>query len=146
MLSSNLIAAYRCTTYWVELPAGNVPIRIDQPTPRLDDWLRALGTDCWAYLTAFNPQSRMLAVSENTARQAELERELSSLGWIYCRGCGIGDDGQWPAEPSCCVAGLDVTPAIALGKRFEQAAVVVGRIHEAAQLVLCDEAWNELLK
>jgi len=143
MLNSEVINAYRRTTYWVELPTGEVPIRIEQPTPHLDAWVMAQGCDCWAYLTAFNPQSRLLSASENAVRQRELECELTSLGRSYCRGRGVGDDGQWPAEQSCCVAGLDEQAAIALGRRFEQAAVVVGRVHEAAQLVLCNETANE---
>ncbi len=136
MLTPELAAAFVCTTYSVELPTGTFAICIGEPTPFLNDWLRELHCDCWAYITAFNPQSQQLASHENARRQAELEAELTSRDLKFVRGCGVGDDGQWPPEESCCVAGLSEEQAVELARRFEQLAVVVGSVDGVALLAV----------
>jgi hypothetical protein len=55
-------------------------------------------------------------------------------GLAHHPAIGVGDDGSWPAEQSLLVLGIDKAEAVALGRAFEQFAVVVGRRGGPARL------------
>lgn len=57
---AELERAYRSTTYVVDAPEGAIGIRIGEPCPALDGLLAQLGVTCWAFVTAWNPQSEIL--------------------------------------------------------------------------------------
>jgi hypothetical protein len=127
---NELEVAYGATDYRVEdAPSGPFVIRIGQVCADVNEE--------WAFVTACNPRSERLSDEKNSRRMAELEAVVQVGGWTYYHGQGIGSDGRWPAEPSLLVVGISEADAIALGKRFGQNAVVVGRVGEAARL-----AWT----
>jgi hypothetical protein len=118
----------------VRAPQGVHALRIGARHPVFDAQVSAAGINCWAFITAWNPGSLPRSAEENSSAQAELVRTLSELGLLVWPGEGKADAGGW-REESLCVLGLEAPSAVALGRRFGQLAVVVGRVGEPAQLL-----------
>jgi len=113
----------------------------------------------WAFITAWNPGSKPTDDATNRRRQAELEAEVKQGGYAFYRGAGIPDDlierssgssfhvprssfGQaepaapgWKAEDSILIVGLDRDDAIAIGKKYGQAGIVIGTRGGEAELL-----------
>lgn len=123
---NELLAVYRATSYRVFLPGGIADLRIDTAHPGLAAWLAAEHSDRWAILTAFNPGSGPLAAAENAERQARLECRLLEAGYEPFAGENLADDGAWPVEDACFVAGIDAARAVELAAAFGQKAIVCG--------------------
>nr|WP_283949908.1 DUF3293 domain-containing protein [Limobrevibacterium gyesilva] len=93
------------------------------------------GARAGCFVTACNPQGRLLPHPRN-------RRAMARLRW-YLRGCrlrfaeaeGRGHGGDWPAEPSLLVFGLDRARAATLGRRWRQNAVVHVRRGQPAVLL-----------
>lgn len=124
MLSRQMLEAYRCTTYRVRLPDGDLDLRIDTASPRLLALHARHAVQSSAFVTAFNPRSRKLDSAQNERRQAVLLGLLEAFGLTFYPGDGIGDDPPWAPEPSILVLGLTLQQARSLGSTFEQNAVV----------------------
>lgn len=133
-----LISAYRATTFRCRVSAGIIDIRVGQTQPQLDELLRNNPIQSWCFITAYNPQSKPLSQKDNERRQAALRQIIAARGWIAFEGEGIGDDGTWPPEPSYLVLGISRPDAVALGRQFEQAAIVAGDAGGTAELILCN--------
>jgi hypothetical protein len=133
-----LEAAYRATMYCVETPDSRFALRIGQPSAELDRLLANKQESRWAYLTACNPKSNRQSDAENEHAQRQLLKMLTAEGYLLFFGIGIGEAGDWPPEPSVLVVGIDELAAVALGRQFGQAAIVVGRVGESPRLVWCD--------
>jgi hypothetical protein len=131
---SPLDAAYRATTYVVDLPACTLRLRIDERCPALDDLLQGYGYATWAFISACNPGSRLLSAAENATRHARLIETVNRLGLQWHEGKGVGDTPGWPAEASLLILGISHGEALALAKRFGQNAIVFGTPGEAARL------------
>lgn len=136
---SRLDDAYRATTYRVFVSAGQEPVdlHIGEVSPRLDELLASHGLESWAFITAWNPASLPLPAEANNKRHAELLQLVRDRGWRFCEGSGIPGNPDWEPERSLLVLGISKDEAIALGKRFEQNAIVTGQRGEKAQLVYC---------
>jgi hypothetical protein len=133
-----LEAAYRQTTYRVEMAGVSYPIRIGRRHRTLDRALRAAGTTRWACITAFNPQSVTLSARENRRRAAALKRRLLADGVRWHPTEAVADDGAWPAELGVFALGVSRAWAKHTGREFDQAAVVWGRVGGKAELVWCN--------
>jgi hypothetical protein len=131
--------AYRRTTYLAHTPDGDIRINPGRRSPALDRLLKERRLREWAYLTACNPASRRLPEEENVGRQRELVAAVRDLRLAFLEGEGIGADTDWPAEPSILILGIESDAARALGRRFGQLAIVVGRAGQPARLVACGE-------
>ncbi|MBK6771286.1 MAG: DUF3293 domain-containing protein [Ignavibacteria bacterium] len=70
----------------------------------------------WAYITAYNPFSRILTETDNINRNEKLKSLLSNYKLYKGRGCGI--DGKWPSEESFLILGISKNDAIELGQKF----------------------------
>lgn len=137
-------AVYRGTTYQAVWPQDAadaadaalrcITLRIDQVNPELDAWLASQGETCWAYLTAANPGSNALAAADNAVRQEALVARLTAQGRPFLLGESLADDGEWPAEPSLLVAGLDESAARILATEFGQNAFLAGVRGQAVKL------------
>ena len=136
--TATLFEAFRNTNFHAELPSGNVCIRIGAATSQLDALPQHESQHSWLYITAHNPNGKTAPAVENERAQAELARELRSRGLSFYNGQGQGDVGDWPPEPSFLVIGASEPEALELGRRFGQAAVVVGERQQAARLLLCE--------
>ena len=140
---STLWDAYRRTTYAARTSVGEIQIHPDRPSPELDALLDQRGADQWAYLTAYNPGSRLLSSDENVRRQQALVEAVQHRGLTFFEGESVLDPAAWPPEPSLLILGISPDEARSLGRQFGQLAVVVGRRGEPARLVACDDAVTE---
>ena len=124
------IEAYEQALYALE--AGPV-LRIGAHSPDLDRLLEAHGAASAAFVTAANPRGEAGAASANEAAMAALR---ASLAWRSLPGEGRDPAGRWSAEPSVLVLGISRAEAEALGRRFEQNAIVFVEKGGAPELVL----------
>lgn len=127
MLDEMLLRVYRQTDYHVfHCPA--FVLRVDEHHADLAALHRHWTVEGSAYITAYNPHSRLLTAAENRRRQLALENELRRAGHVFLRGIGRhlshlpGND--WPGEDSVLVLGLAREQAAALGRRHEQNAIL----------------------
>lgn len=135
--SAQLEEAYRRTTYIVEAPhVSPIAMRIGEMCGAIDQLLIDRGASHWAFVTAYNPRSTRLSDGENEARHRKLVRRVRALGREMLPGRGVGDDATWPAEISLFIFGMKPEEARALGREFEQNAVVVGALGRCAELLL----------
>jgi hypothetical protein len=117
---------YRATTFLVYHPSGdNIPIRLGQFHPALDAVLKPIG-ETWAFLTACNPRSEVLADTENAARMKSLLHDVSEEGYTFWSGSGISDASDWKPEESLLVIGISKDEANQLAERYDQNAFVFG--------------------
>ena len=128
--------AYLRTTYVADDRSGPIPLRIGEPSTRLDDLLRETACTCWAFISAWNPASQRLSEVENAARHAALLARVRELGLPFRSGRGVADDGGW-VEESLLILGLSAVDAIRLGRAFGQNTVVVGCRGGLAELKWC---------
>jgi len=135
MVDPTLNAAYRATTYVVVMPDGTeLALRVGERSAPLDRLLAAMGHDHWAFVTACNPRSRRLDDAQNTERMARLAKVVQARGLDTLPAAGRGETGDWPAEPSLLVLGIEEPDAITLGRLFDQHAIVVGSRGEPPRL------------
>lgn len=135
MPTLELMRAWLATTYRVQLPDGPVDLRIGQVSAPLDEFLRRLGVDCWAVISAANPRSQPLSDEENQRRQEELGRILQQTGCACFPGENHSRSGDWPVERTWLVPGLEEQAATALAERFGQHGLAGGRRGVAAGLI-----------
>jgi Protein of unknown function (DUF3293) len=129
------IQAYLETEYRVY---GSLPtvLRIGQPNQTLCEIHSAYGVLSSAFVTACNPFSRALDVSANASRQVALATELTRRGFQFIDGIGEHPSNGWPGEPSFLVLAASFEDASALGRLFEQNAMVWSDGKGLPQLVL----------
>ena len=140
MIPTSLVKSYRATTYVASTPAGELRLRVGEVDARFDKLLEETGVACWAFVSAANPRSVRLDDAENTERHVTLRAAVRAAGWRCFEGSGVGDDAEWPAEASLLVLGMSEAEAAALGRRFGQHAVLVGKAGRPARLLACDAA------
>jgi hypothetical protein len=116
---------------------GRICFMIGSIDKKRDALLDRAGVSRWAFITAWNPASQQLSPEANASRQSELAAELSTAGYHFLPGEGIGKDSAWPPEESLFVMGISEREARRLGRKFGQLAVVVGHKNLPARLVGC---------
>lgn len=111
------------THYHVE---GESPfvLLIGRHSPPLERVFANSGCSCAAYLTAWNPMSRLTDRDRNLGFQRQLEEDLAEGGWRFIPGFGQGADGDWPPEPSFLVLGIPLEAAKLLAGKYRQNAFV----------------------
>jgi hypothetical protein len=130
---------YRATTFRVDAPDGVIDIRVGNRHAGLDALLSKLSVTDWAFITAWNPGSRLLSLEQNEAAQEDLIRMVrDQYKCRYFPGSGIPDNPGWTPERSVWIAGISGTDAASLGERFGQNAIVVGAFGAPAKLLFCD--------
>lgn len=138
MRTPELEAAFRATTYRVDVGDEVFALRIGEAHPAFSSWLRRQGIVNWGIVTACNPGGR-LAPDENAERSRCLEEALDERGWRHAPACNRADSGDWPDEVGFCVLGADEGALSRLAVAFGQAAIVVGVADDGAgQLVWMD--------
>lgn len=136
-----LLRAYRDTCYRVLTRPQPIDLRIGAPSPALDALLERRGAMTAAFLTACNPRSEPLSAPENAARQQALRATLAELGFEPVAGAGIADAGDWPAEDSLLIPGIDLATSHELAQRFGQYAYLWLVARQPVQLAL-SPLWN----
>jgi hypothetical protein len=89
-----------------------------------------------AYITACNPRSAPLSDADNHQRQQALAADLTRRGLFFLPGVGQHPTNGWPGEPSYLVFGLSLEEAMALGREWEQNAIVWAGEDAVPQLIL----------
>jgi len=127
--------AYRETDYRVATEPPFV-LRIGTFSPELAALHGDYAVTASAFITACNPRSKPLDVAENARRQKELAGTLAETGWRWIDGVGCHPSNGWPGEPSYLVPGLPRESACALGRQFEQNAIVWCGADAVPELIL----------
>jgi hypothetical protein len=127
---TELINAYNATKYKVYSPS--IVIEIGIANEVINDLLISVNATTWAYITAFNPFSKILTKAENLKRHEELKVKIGN--YKFFEGEGVGEDKTWEPEISFLVLGISLNDAIEIGKFYEQNAIVVGEINGVPKL------------
>jgi hypothetical protein len=133
---NSLIDAYKKTKFQVK--ELSLTIEIGKLNDKLDYLLQKHNTKEWAFITAFNPFSKVLNKQDNIFRHEEL-KELT-LKYITFEGYGVGEDPKWEPELSLLIIGISKNDAITLGNKFEQNAIVNGELNQAPELLILNQA------
>ena len=132
--------AYERTRFCVQDGAREVCFMAGSRNARLESLLRRHGARRWAFITAWNPASRVLSREENERRQAELWRIIQGNRYTTLEGSGAGPDPSREPEESLMVLGIGRGAAVRLAKRFGQLAIVAGERGSPPQLVSTSHA------
>jgi len=117
-------AAYRTTRYEVDATDGGFVLRVGERCGALGRVYSAYGVKCAAFVTAWNPGSRMCATQDNERAHRKLIACVDRDGLAWLPGTSVDPGDEWPAETSVLVLGADEPAALELGRRFGQNAVV----------------------
>lgn len=126
--SPTLRALYERTQYRVRLACGGYAIiGIDRTLPVPLQALLPRTDAPWAFVTAWNPLSKVCPRSLNRARQRQLLTALrhAPAPIVIRAGIGVGEDARWQ-EPSLFVAGINEARLQTLMRPFQQHAIVCG--------------------
>ena len=136
-ISPALWSAYETTVFCAIVDGTEVRLRPGGMHPSLDGALERRSVRTWAYITAWNPGSQELSRQDNDVRHERLRRAVAHLGFEAFEGEGRPADPAWTPERSFLVLAVSTPAAVALGRRFEQNAIVVGEAGCKARLVAC---------
>lgn len=134
-LAADVLEAYRKADYVV---FGEPPLvlRVGEPSRRLDGLLDAAQRTTAAFVTAWNARGERRSDPDNQAAQVRLERALEEKPYGCYPGEGRDAAGRWPAEPSLLVVGIAQGEAEALGRAFEQNAILFLERGKAPRLLV----------
>ena len=132
-----LIAAYEKALYAV-LGKPELLIRIGEPNSDLDELLEAEGATTAAYITAANPRGEAMSAWKNEIANAALVQSQTEAGYRCFEGEGRDPQERWTPERSVLVVGISRAQAEAVGRAFEQNAIVFVEKGRAPELVLID--------
>jgi Protein of unknown function (DUF3293) len=105
---------------WIERPDGLGWWHISpRPEGVVGDWPLAAPV---YLLTAYNPRGEELPLEENERRLAELDSYLRAELVAAVRSIGASEDRSW-MEPGFALLDAGEAEAIAIARRFEQAAI-----------------------
>ena len=135
-ISAEKIAAYRATDYRFGEGFDAITLRIDQASPALLELYARLAHTRGVFITAFNPYGAAQDAAQNEAAHVRLGRELRGLYPIVIEGAGADPTGAWPPENSYFALGVDLDAARAIGRRYQQDAVVWAGHDAVPQLIL----------
>lgn len=119
-------AAYERAWYRFRFGSRHIEIRIGKPCPDLDALLARRGLERWAVITACNPGDQRLSAAENRRRTRALAAALTREGYVFFRGAGGSDTGDWPPEASFLVVGISARAAEGMRRHYEQDCIVTG--------------------
>ncbi len=130
------VRAYLATDYRLGHTAQDIVLSIGQSSERLVSLFADLGISCGAFLTAYNPRGTIQSDAANERGHAELASLLRERDLAAIEGSGSAEGTDWPAEKSWFALGLQLDPARALGRHFDQDAIVWVDANAVPQLIL----------
>lgn len=122
-INEQLIKVY-LETHFVVLSDLPFTLIVDEHSSSLVELYRLYDVESAAFITAYNPYSKLLSDEANRARNAHLLCDLNKLGVKVLFAVGQDATGQWPEEPSLFVLGIEEDAARELGNKYEQNAIV----------------------
>lgn len=122
-VAPSLIDVYRESHYHI---AGAQPtiLFLDTPSADLAAIHHRAGVTCSVFITACNPRSVPLDAATNAQRQDLLAEKLQQCDVTFVDAWGAHPSNGWPREPSFLVLGLSLETAKALGRHFDQNAIL----------------------
>ncbi len=138
MLSPELGRAYENADY-VVFAQRDIVLKVGAPSRELDALLELHRAESAAFVTAANPRGERRSDEENAAALSALQDLVAAAGYPRYMGEGRDPGGEWPAEPSLLVIGMYRENAEALGRLFEQNAIVFAERGRAPQLIFLEE-------
>jgi len=87
-----------------------------------ENQLKDLGWKEYFVITAWNPFSKELSLTENRARNIALHQELLEMGAELLKAVGRSNDWMW-LEESFAVNGISQSKMIQLAKKYQQNAI-----------------------
>ena len=132
---NSLIEAYKNTKYKVF--GSTITIEIGKFNQDLNNLILNHNSNEWAFITAYNPYSKVLTNDENKIRHYEL-KELTE-NYVTFEGHGVGEDPTWEPELSLFIIGISKVEASKIGKKFEQNAIVYGELNNSPELIILNE-------
>jgi hypothetical protein len=138
-LTEELSNAYFGTEFQVFIPNGTITLHGLGLSEELVELHLAYEVSSSAFITAYSPYSQEIEDWVNRENQARLMRE-ASRNWHFLPGAGADPKGNWPAEPSILVLGIEPEEAMAIGREFHQHAVLIGDAEGNTELRAC---WPE---
>ena len=132
-LSPDLLAAYENAEYRVFADRDFV-LRIGEPSPELDALLEFHRATTAVYVSAANPRGEQRSETDNAAATTALQSLIAAAGYPRYMGEGRDAGGSW-REASLLVIGMYRENAIALGRLFQQNAIVFVERGGAAELI-----------
>ena len=133
-LHPSLLRAYRAAHYALE--GRPWMLHEGQPQPQLLALYQRHAVQCATYFTAVNPLGELLPDATNARRMQQLRADLQRAGWAWLNGQALDPDGEWPAEDSVLVLGMNLHTARAWGQQWQQNAVLHCNAQAVPQLVL----------
>ena len=134
---NSLIEAYKNTKYKVF--GSTITIEIGKFNQDLNNLILNHNSNEWAFITAYNPYSKVLTNDENKIRHYEL-KELTE-NYVTFEGHGVGEDPTWEPELSLFIIGISKVEASKIGKKFEQNAIVYGELNNSPELIILNEEF-----
>ena len=131
-MNKELIKAYYETDFNVFNPA--ITIKIGVNNDLLNNLLFKHGVDEWAYITPFNPYSKVLSKEQNEQRYKDLKNKI--VNYKYFEGEGVGTGLSWKPEKSFLIFGITKEKAIEFGNEYEQNAIVYGIVYQLPKLLI----------
>lgn len=127
MENSSLAAAFLATTYRVVTPAATFNLRIGQPEPAFELFLRKWRATNWGIITACNPGGKLVRDAKaNAAATKTLATHIRAHGWLAFPSINHADAGDWPDEAGYCVLDAGEQALCGLANELGQAAIVYG--------------------
>lgn len=139
MSKDTLERYYLETTYSVVINEEQYNINVGKPMPPV---LHALVSKekTAAILTAWNPRSEVLSLSENNSRNKNLDSMLKDYNVFNSIGQGV--DSSWLAEESFFIVGIQKSDVEKLAVEFEQYAYVWCDNSNTVSLIFT-KLWND---
>ena len=132
-IDQRLKEAYLATIY--EIKNLGLQIQVGVENWHLEEFLIDNNAFSWVFISAWNPYSKPLSFLENENRHQELVDLVNKNQWVFAEGYGIPQQNDWEAEKSLFILDISKKEAIELGNRFEQNAIVIGRLGNLADLI-----------
>lgn len=129
------LPAYQATSYIVLAPPYSFHLRIGKTNDSFRIWLKAHQIQSWCFITAYNPHSKPLSKAENESRNTLLNNQLLQMGYVFYPAEGRPDSSDWETEYSYFVLNIEFQEALALGRAFEQHALLFGKQDGLPKLV-----------
>jgi|SRR5882672_855449 len=130
-------AAYE-KAHYVVFGEPELVLRIGERNPDLDELLEAEGAATAAFITAANPRGEEIGAWENEIANAALVESQTAAGFACYSGEGRDPEGSWAPERSALVVGISRADAEAVGRAFEQNAIVFVTRGQAPELVVLE--------
>lgn len=95
-MSLELEQVYTLAKYAYAFSGQDIALRIGGNSVEHERCMKNLQVEQWAFITAFNPHSKILSSRENINNNKALQRTLDHQGWRYLPAYSESGDQQQP--------------------------------------------------